>query len=257
MTSANIIPKLAVIAAVSAAALWAQDAAACSPNLPNYGNCIRQRNEALIQQQIQAAQQQQQGGYGIRQQNRRPQPRGMNKQEWEDFQRMQQEIAAYKQVNPKGCDAGQDGLQFCWDHTAGSSTWFAYVLAENCGSHYGCTDHGLQYRYDENGRLQIVSIYDRDIIIKGENTYRFNEDGSVTVFDHKRNKTFDQFKKTYDISTEEALNRLHLPKTVLRLKITPDPKQLASFRNILPAGCSGTAEMRVGKVSCSIELLGK
>ena len=42
MTSANIIPKLAVIAAVSAAALWVQDAAACSPNLPNYGNCIRQ-----------------------------------------------------------------------------------------------------------------------------------------------------------------------------------------------------------------------
>ena len=57
--------------------------------------------------------------------------------------------------------------------------------------------------------------------------------------------------------TEEALNRLHLPKTVLRLKITPDPKQLASFRRILPAGCSGTAEMRVGKVACSIELLGK
>ena len=105
--------------------------------------------------------------------------------------------------------------------------------------------------------MQIVRIYDRDIIIKGENTYRFNEDDSVTVFDHKRNNTFDQFKKVYDISTEEALNRLHLPQTVLRLKITPDPKQLASFRRILPAGCSGTAEMRVGKVACSIELLGK
>lgn len=175
----------------------------------------------------------------------------------EEFQKLQQKVAAQKRDNPQGCDAGQDSLQFCWDYTVGSGTELNYVQAENCESWHRCSKHGLQYRYGTDGRLELVRIYDRDIIIKGENTYRFNEDGSVTVFDHKRNNTFDQFKKTYDISTEEALNRLHLPKTVLRLKITPDPKQLASFRRILPAGCSGTAEMRVGKVACSIELLGK
>jgi len=254
MTSANIIPKLAVIAAVSAAALWAQDAAAC-----NGSNCqgipphilheMQQRDIEAARQREYNRQQKQIERERIR--------RGDTLMSEEEFQKLQQKVAAQKRDNPKGCDAGQDGLQFCWAHTAGSSTSFAYVLAENCESHYGCTDHGLQYRYDENGRLQIVRIYDRDIIIKGENTYRFNEDGSVTVFDHKRNNTFDQFKKVYDISTEEALSRLHLPQTVLRLKITPDPKQLASFHRILPAGCSGTAEMRVGKVACSIELLGK
>lgn len=169
MTAANIMPKLAVIAAVSAAALWAQDAAACSGS-----NCqgipvhilheMQQRDIEAARQREYNRQQKQIERERIR--------RGDTLMSEEEFQKLQQKVAAQKRDNPQGCDAGQDGLQFCWAHTAGSSTSFAYVLAENCESHYGCTDHGLQYRYDENGRLQIVRIYDRDIIIKGENTYR-------------------------------------------------------------------------------------
>lgn len=254
MTASYIMSKLAVIVAVSVAALWAQDAAACSGSNcqgipPHILHEMQQRDIEAARQREYNRQQKQIERERIR--------RGDTLMSEEEFQKLQQKVAAQKRDNPQGCDAGQDGLQFCWDYTVGSGTELNYVQAENCESWHRCSKHGLQYRYGTDGRLELVRIYDRDIIIKGENTYRFNEDGSVTVFDHKRNNTFDRFKKTYDISTEEALNRLHLPKTVLRLKITPDPKQLASFRNILPAGCSGTAEMRVGKVSCSIELLGK
>ena len=254
MTTVNIIPKFTTIATVSVAALWVQDVSAC-----NDSNCqgipvhilheMQQRNiDATHATQYNRRQKQ------IELERIRRGDTLMAPWEWEELKR---QIQKYKHENPKGCDAGQDGLQFCWDYTAGINTKLNYVQAENCESWIRCFKHGLQYRYGPDGRLELVQIYDRDIIIKGENTYLFNEDGSVTVFDHKRNNTLDQFKKTYDISTAEALNRLHLPQTALRLKITPDPKQLASFRNILPAGCSGTAKMRIGKVSCSIELLNK
>lgn len=250
------LQKILTVSVVVFAALWGQDAAACSPNLPNYGNCVRQQQEAHRQQQILGAMQQQQYGYDAARGRSRydaPSEPVMSYDEYQKFMReTTQKVLKYQRENPEGCIPAEDGLHFCWSYNAISGVDFRYVLAGDCDHWTQCKRHGLQYQYRPNGSLQFVEIYDRDMINKGENTYYFTDDG-VTVYNYKgRNSEKYTISK---ISKEEARERLNLPQSLLHLKSVPDPQKLAETRKILPSGCSGTARMPFFGSACSIKLL--
>lgn len=108
----------------------------------------------------------------------------------EEMRRLNEQVAAIKRDNPRGCNPPQDGLRFCWTHwspEASGETRFYYVMQDSV-----TTTHGMQYLYDNrSGRLLEIQIYDRGIIPKGENGYAFNPDGSVTVVEYARNDSSD------------------------------------------------------------------
>ncbi|MBH5329849.1 hypothetical protein H9Q10_09240 [Eikenella sp. S3360] len=255
------IPTSLFIAA-AAALFWAQSAAACSPNLPNYGNCIRQQQDAQRQQQIHGAQQQQphHSRQQREQQATRP-PRPLTAEESRIL-----DIALNGDPNaPKGCNqAMPDGRLACWDYSSHTDTVsFHHVSPHTSAEHCArdprrCSQHGLQYTYGKSGRLRQIQIYDRSIILKGENTYAFLPDGSVQVFDHKSNNDTANFNQTYTIPANEALRRLGLQRSILNLgRLTAQPRRLAAQAAQLPAGCTGTAESSSRSAMCNIELLWK
>ncbi|OAM30891.1 hypothetical protein A7P95_02520 [Eikenella longinqua] len=95
-----------------------------------------------------------------------------------------------------------------------------------------CSRHGLQYTYGKDGRLQQIQIYDRSIILKGENSYTFLANGTANVYDHKSNNDTANFNKIDNIPASEALRRL-----------TTQPLQLAAQAAQLPAGCLRVASL--------------
>lgn len=255
-------PLLPCIAA-AAAVFSAQPAAACSPNLPNYGNCVRQQQEAQRQQQIQGARQQQQ--LPQRQQQRQgyyPAPRPMTPEE----ERALEIVFNGDPAAPRGCNPTlQDGRFSCWEYINDprmGMVFFSHVSPgydpkECIRNPRRCYRHGLNYTYGTDGRLHSIDIYSSSIILKGENTYAFLADGTVDVYDHKRNNDPDNFKNIYKISTDEALSRLNLPKSILNIgRLTVDTKLLAQKATQLPAGCPGTADSKswFGN-NCSIKTL--
>lgn len=172
------------------------------------------------------------------------------------------QIAQYDKDNPEGCNAPEDGLQLCWSYfKMHNSMEFYYELYQP--KLYTQDHHGFFYRY-RNGKLKYLFIYDRDYILKGENGYQFHDNGTVTVFDYKNDQKnsvtiFDpnnaNVKNAYTISTDEALQRLNLPRSVLNLKVMPTPEALSQVR--LPSGCSGSIKMVYGRPACNINMLKK
>ncbi|MDO4897250.1 MAG: hypothetical protein Q3971_07795 [Moraxella sp.] len=163
---------------------------------------------------------------------------------------IQAQITQYKKENPQGCNAPKDGLQLCWSYTKlNNSLLFYHELYDP--KRTAQSKHGFSYGYN-NGKLLYVSIYDRDIILKGENHYVFNDDDTVTVFDYKSNNS-TKTRKVYHISTDEALRRLKLPRSVLTAHVAPTPQAISQIR--LPSGCSGTVKMKIGRPACHIGLL--
>ena len=163
---------------------------------------------------------------------------------------MNAQIAQYEQENPKGCNDPQDGLQLCWSYSKISNTLdFTHQLYDP--KRYSQSNHGISYSYTD-GKLRLLFIYDRDIILKGENGYVFHDDGTVTVFNYKKNNNTDKSTMS-KISTDEALRRLKLPRSVLTVNVAPTPQAISQVR--LPSGCSGTVKMKIGRPACNVELL--
>lgn len=171
------------------------------------------------------------------------------------------QIAQYERDNPEGCNAPEDGLQFCWSYfKMHNSLNFHYKLPNPEG--YTQLQHGFSYEYRKGGQLKYLFILDRDMLPKGENGYLFNNDGTVTVFNYKDDQkdsimkfdpNYANIKNAYTISTDEALQRLKLPRSVLNLKVKPTPEALSQIR--LPSGCSGLIKMVYGRPACNINLL--
>jgi hypothetical protein len=160
--------------------------------------------------------------------------------EIEDFKVRQ---AQHEQENPTGCNTPKDNLRLCWQYFGATNNLTVNHELYDPNNRSVRTTHGFRYSYI-NGKLSDLSIYDRDTILKGENGYIFNEDNTVTVFDYKANNS-DKFRKTYKISTDEALSRLKLPRSVLT--INASTSQALSQIN-LPSGCSA-------KQKCTIKTL--
>ncbi|MDO4879576.1 MAG: hypothetical protein Q3966_09865 [Neisseria sp.] len=170
---------------------------------------------------------------------------------------------------PRGCNPTmQDGRFSCWEYVNDprlGMVFFSHVIPgpdpQDCIKNpRRCHTHGLNYTYGLDGRLYGIDIYDRGMVLKGENRYAFLPDGSVKVSDYKRNNDISSsnIRNTYTITPEEALRRLDLPRSILNIgRLTVNTRLLAQKATQLPAGCPGTAESRSWSGVCNIKLLWK
>lgn len=180
-----------------------------------------------------------------------------------EIQATQAQIDQYEKENPKGCNAPKDGLQLCWSYFKLNNMVEFYHQLDEQDILYSQRRHGLLYTYID-GKLKRIFIYDRDYIPKGENSYQFLDDGTVIAINYKDDKKHvltvynpkdPNIKNTTIISTDEALRRLKLPRSVLTLSVST-PEGLSSVR--LPSGCSGDAKGKIrGRRSllCDVSLL--
>ncbi len=170
------------------------------------------------------------------------------------------QIAKHEQENPEGCNTPKDGLQLCWSYfKQNDMADFYYQLDE-----HDKRRHGLFYYYRQ-GKLKGVFVFDRDTVPKGENGYQFLDDGTVIAINYKNdrqhaptvyNPSDTNIKSTTIISTDEALRRLKLSRSVLTLSVPPTPEGLSSVR--LPSGCLGDAKGKIRtrrSLLCDVSLL--
>lgn len=104
--------KVLATAVLCGSLFGAKVAMACSPNLPNYGNCIRmqqQQQQMIIQQ---GAMQQGYGYSGSRSSDDRYPVRTVTA---EDIALSGDTVALYEARNPKQCTKLSNGMQRCWE----------------------------------------------------------------------------------------------------------------------------------------------